>query len=441
MAVPVETGRYRVGDEPAPGYRLIEFLGQGEFGHVWKTASPGGIEVALKIIDLSRTGGSKELRAVRLIKLKRIRHPNLCPVIAFWLKDSSGNILHDADQLVTDGVVDDADGGGGPTQQPIGVANCGVAPSGPVPSRRLSETLDVSDQETTPTRPAPPPTTPPSTPAAADTVSEDHRAVELLIAMGLGDGTLTDRLRAYQAEGHEGIPVDELLDYFEAAANAIDYLNQKHRIQHGDIKPSNVLTVGGAAQVCDFGLAKMIGDMRKTSTALTLAYASPEVFDGKPPSPTSDQYSFAISYVELRNGRLPFASAEPTWTEVCRAKLKGELDLSSLPTAERAVLARATAFAPEDRFPTSLAMVIALRDAQRPPPPSPPSRVGQLIKLAGLVLVAALCTGLLAMLFIPSNRPTNPWQELKQDLNKGQYQLAASRLRDFSHDQRPQAQQ
>ena len=81
------------GDEPVPGYRLESFLGRGKFGEVWRAASPGGAQVALKFLDLRDQQGLKELRAVQ--QIKTIRHPHLASVIALWLLNSAGQVLED----------------------------------------------------------------------------------------------------------------------------------------------------------------------------------------------------------------------------------------------------------------------------------------------------------------------------------------------------------
>src|SRR5271166_2498652 len=92
----MSTLQYGPGDEPIPGsgYRVVSFLGRGGFGEVWKARAPGGAEAALKIIRLGGREGRKEFRALQLVK--RIRHPNLVPIIAFWLKDQGGRVLNDA---------------------------------------------------------------------------------------------------------------------------------------------------------------------------------------------------------------------------------------------------------------------------------------------------------------------------------------------------------
>jgi serine/threonine protein kinase len=73
------------------GYRLHECIGRGMFGEVWRAEAPGGVEVAVKIIH--RTAGDQltqvELRALEL--MKRLRHPFLLQVQAYWL---SGDQLH-----------------------------------------------------------------------------------------------------------------------------------------------------------------------------------------------------------------------------------------------------------------------------------------------------------------------------------------------------------
>ncbi len=65
--------------EPIPGYRLIEPLGCGGFGEVWKCEAPGGLLKAIKFVQGSANAldanppAEEELRAIQ--RVKAIRHP------------------------------------------------------------------------------------------------------------------------------------------------------------------------------------------------------------------------------------------------------------------------------------------------------------------------------------------------------------------------------
>lgn len=309
---------YEVGDEPVPGYRLTSFLGRGGFGEVWKAAAPGGTQVAIKINSLAMRGALKEFRSLMLVK--KIQYPNLVPILAIWLKNEEGEILAESVFDQVDGESDTAS-----------------------PGTVTTETIAFVP------RPEP---------------------AQLVIAMGLGHKSLADRLEECRKQGLTGIPVEELLKYMQDAARAIDYLNSPihessegpRAIQHCDIKPPNILIVGDAAQVCDFGLARQTNDLRETSLALSPVYAPPELISTNSPSKSTDQYSLAISYLELRTGRLPFPE-NSTAHSVIQAHLNGQIDMSRLPEAERAVIQRATAKKPEARYPSVSEMVAALYEA------------------------------------------------------------------------------
>ena len=131
--------------------------------------------------------------------------------------------------------------------------------------------------------------------------------------------------------------------------------------------------------MADFGEAQVMdGPVAPNNGTWTLAYAAPEFFDGFT-SNRSDQYALAVTYCQLRGGKLPFFGTDVT---VTAGHLLGTPDLEALPEAERPILARALSKRPEDRWPSCTAMIEALRaigtvgrpggprDAVRPPAPA-----------------------------------------------------------------------
>jgi len=75
MAVRIESQA-----EPLPGYRLIERLGGGGFGEVWKCEAPGGLHKAIKFVfgDLQASdedGARAEQELKALSRVKTVHHP------------------------------------------------------------------------------------------------------------------------------------------------------------------------------------------------------------------------------------------------------------------------------------------------------------------------------------------------------------------------------
>src|SRR5262245_27945887 len=175
------------------------------------------------------------------------------------------------------------------------------------------------------------------------------RPVQLIVAMELGHKTLDDRQKQCHEDRLAGIPADELLAYMAQAARGLDYLHREG-IVHRDIKPGNIMLVGDVAKVCDYGLVVATdADLRATSNAFTPLYASPEAVSEKPVTGQSDQYSLAVTYIELRTGRTPYKSE--TAASVFSAKETGKYDLSRIRKGGvRNVLKRAMARAPAERY-------------------------------------------------------------------------------------------
>ena len=160
--------------EPLAGYRLIEPLGKGGFGEVWKCEAPGGLFKAVKIVrnkpdalDGEGADAQAELQALEIVR--SVRHPYLLSM----------------DRIeIVDGV--------------------------------------------------------------------------LVVVMELADESLYDQLRHYQAVGQAGVPRGALLARLWEAAEVLDVMNLRHRLLHLDIKPHNLLLLGGHAKVADFGLVSRL---------------------------------------------------------------------------------------------------------------------------------------------------------------------------------------
>jgi serine/threonine protein kinase len=84
--------------EPIPGYRLIERIGRGGFGEVWKCEAPGGFFKAIKLVygnleDLGDDGKGAEQERKALERIKQIRHPFLLSLERFDIVDGQLRIV------------------------------------------------------------------------------------------------------------------------------------------------------------------------------------------------------------------------------------------------------------------------------------------------------------------------------------------------------------
>jgi formylglycine-generating enzyme required for sulfatase activity len=141
----------------------------------------------------------------------------------------------------------------------------------------------------------------------------------------------------------------------------LDYLHGEE-VQHRDIKPDNILILKRHAKLGDFGLAKLQEGNRSMSVSGsgTPSYMPPEAWAGRLHK-HSDQYSFAVTYAELRLERRLFPGG--SLAEAMLKHLEGPGDLSPLGEAEQAVLHKAMARDPDQRYDSCLDFVAALEQA------------------------------------------------------------------------------
>ncbi len=262
------------GAEPIPGYRLLEPLGRGGFGEVWKCEAPGGLFKAVKFVpnEDDASSAARQERAA-LQRVKAIRHPFILSL----------------------------------------------------------DRVEVVDRV-------------------------------LVIVMELADKSLHALLGEYQARDYPGVPRDELLGYLLEVAEALDWMNFGHNLQHLDIKPHNLFLVSNHVKVADFGLVDRPSDVESSlpgqrQGGVTPLYAAPEQLRGNV-SRHCDQYSLAIVYQQLLTGTLPFW--HQNMYQLMLLHLSAEPNLMPLPPDDRLVIARALSKRPEERFPSCLDLVQAL---------------------------------------------------------------------------------
>lgn len=139
-------------------------------------------------------------------------------------------------------------------------------------------------------------------------------------------------------------------------------------IIHRDIKPQNIMVQpDGNVKVMDFGIARAKNSvMTQTSSVLgTAHYISPEQAQGKDLTATSDIYSLGIVLYESATGRLPFDG--PDAVSVAMKQVNDlpvpprEINPDIDPALE-AIIMKAIAKNPADRFETAKDMRLALND-------------------------------------------------------------------------------
>ncbi len=172
-------------------------------------------------------------------------------------------------------------------------------------------------------------------------------------------------------QGHFEIPraLDVLGQVLSGLAHAHD-----QGIIHRDIKPANLMItpkapLGVHARILDFGLARLLGTSTSLSNGVavgTPSYMAPEQCRGDELDARVDIYACGILLFEMLTGKKPFVASDPI------AIIKLQLEQAPPKLADvtpgwygelEAVVARALAKDPADRFPSAIAMAEAMHAA------------------------------------------------------------------------------
>ncbi|WP_336320358.1 serine/threonine-protein kinase [Streptomyces lavendofoliae] len=175
-------------------------------------------------------------------------------------------------------------------------------------------------------------------------------------------------------------------------ASALDAAHA-HDLVHRDVKPGNILVAPGTdsehpehVYLTDFGLTKkslsLTGFTSVGQFVGTLDYVAPEQISGRPVDGRCDVYSLGCVVYETLAGVPPFRRDDDMallWAHQYDPPPPLTEERRGLPPAVDAVLGRALAKAPEERYDTCLQFVAELRAALMGgpgaalPPPAPPA--------------------------------------------------------------------
>jgi serine/threonine-protein kinase len=170
------------------------------------------------------------------------------------------------------------------------------------------------------------------------------------------------------------LPPARVAEIISQVSAALDAAHERGLV-HRDVKPANMLLDSSAGSgrpdhvyLSDFGLSKAAlatSGLTGTGTFLgTVDYISPEQIEGKPVDGRADQYALACAAYELLTGAPPFRRDEAMaviYAQVSQPAPTVTSRRPDLPAAVDAVLARALAKAPGDRWARCQEFATALR--------------------------------------------------------------------------------
>jgi serine/threonine-protein kinase len=227
----------------------------------------------------------------------------------------------------------------------------------------------------------------------------DHPNIIPIFEAGEASGVLFIAMRFVHGQDAQTLidtesrlPAERACQILGQVASALDAAHA-HGLVHRDVKPANMLldATGGdeAADhvyLSDFGLSKQaLGGTELTSTGQflgTLNYVAPEQIEARQLDGRTDQYALACSAFAMLTGNPPFTrdqSVAIMWAQMSNPPPPVTGRRPDLPDAVNAVVAKALAKSPDERYATCREFVAALRRAcgigsSWPPggPPEPP---------------------------------------------------------------------
>ncbi|WP_372399787.1 serine/threonine-protein kinase [Azospirillum sp. HJ39] len=128
-------------------------------------------------------------------------------------------------------------------------------------------------------------------------------------AMERAESTLAARL---EREPLTDMEIDALI---RQVGGALAWLHREGWV-HRDVKPGNILRVGGVWKLGDLGLARMAVDGPYTQAKGTTVYLAPESFENPAPQPSWDVWAFGLTLLVAFGGQHPAdGKSDREWVE------------------------------------------------------------------------------------------------------------------------------
>lgn len=224
-------------------------------------------------------------------------------------------------------------------------------------------------------------------------------------------------------EAHTRFTLAETLRLMGELLAALQHAHERG-VVHRDIKPSNLMVHDGgppySLKVTDFGIARLdSSDLTLSGATLgTASHMSPEQFLGQPVDRRTDLYACGVILYQLLTDDLPFSGSPSTiMQKVLNQDVLAPSALNpTLSPLWDAILRKALAKKPEDRFASADAFATAIRAASisvdpdatvlRPAPAAAMRKPSHRTVVAGVVAIF-VAVGTLGA-FVASQRPAVP---------------------------------
>ena len=150
----------------------------------------------------------------------------------------------------------------------------------------------------------------------------NHKNIVTVYEYGEQDGTpylvmqlLEGENMAQIIEKKRPLSIMHKVQIMSQVAEALHYAHQ-NGVVHRDVKPANIMLLpDGNVKIMDFGIARMTGQgtrrTRQGDLIGSILYMAPEQFRNMDAGPSTDIFSYGVTFYELLTGQNPFHANDP----------------------------------------------------------------------------------------------------------------------------------